>query len=216
MRDGIISLSFFLIEFGILLWVLRNYRNHLLWKEIAVLLGLLQAYQLSEFLICIGMDPTITGRVAFTVITFLPPLGHFIANKLISRSQWDTILSGTAALYFAGFYLFQPGSVQLVDCNPLFAVYSHALSWAYGYYYFAVILYSVLLLTAFLVRNRDTARDETAVWLYLGYLGFLLPMGLTVLVNPELYYAIPSIMCKYAIVLALSVAFMMQQTAFDI
>ncbi|MHA1396730.1 MAG: hypothetical protein ACTSSF_03390, partial [Candidatus Heimdallarchaeaceae archaeon] len=77
MLPGLLSLIFFTLELMILLAVIILNRDHKFFWIIFSLLVLLQLYQLSEFLICIGVDENITGRIAYVIITFLPPLGYY-------------------------------------------------------------------------------------------------------------------------------------------
>jgi hypothetical protein len=167
-------------------------------------MALLQIYQLTEFLICIGVDQNITGRIAFTAITLLPPMGHFMSAKLIGWKYKDYWVSFALGIAYSIFYIFAPKSVELVDCNPLYAIYSYPYPILYGMYYFGILFYSIALIVLHMIKNRKKESKKTNLWTILGYSTFLIPMGIMVfLVNVDFGTAIPSIMCKYAILVAI-------------
>ncbi len=78
--NGLVSLIFFGIELAILIVVIIFNRDHPHFWEIVAFLVLLQLYQLSEFLVCIGVSVGFITRIGFVVITFLPPLGYFLCK----------------------------------------------------------------------------------------------------------------------------------------
>jgi hypothetical protein len=132
--DGGISLSLFVIEFGLLVFVWKQASTHPNFRSIATIMALLQIYQLMEFMICVGVSENIIGRVAFISITLLPASGHYLTNKLLNSKFPDYSLSFVPAGFFAIYYGVIPDSVSLVDCNPFYAIYNYPLTKTYGYY----------------------------------------------------------------------------------
>jgi hypothetical protein len=204
MLPGTLSLIFFIIEFIILILVIIFNRDHPFFWSILGLLGLLQLYQLSEWLICIGIDENITGRIAYVIITFLPPLGYYLSTRIVQWKFPDYWIGFAAATAFSLYYLITPNSVDLIDCNPLYAIYEYDLSLYYGIYYIGILVYSIIFLVVHMVWKREKIDRKLSILLLIGYLSFLVPMYLMVLIDSTFISTVTSIMCKYALLLAVT------------
>lgn len=202
MLPGTLSIIFFGIEFFILVAVIIFNRKHPFFWSIASVLVLLQLYQLAEFLICIGVNENITGKIAYTIITFLPPLGYFLSSKVVGWKYPDYWIGFAAATGFSLYFLVTPGSIGLDRCNPFYAVYSVQHSYFYGLYYIGIIVYSIIFLVAHLLFRRNNFDRKSSLFVLIGYLSFLAPMYIMVWVDSSFAGAVTSLMCKYALVLA--------------
>lgn len=202
MLPGTLSIIFFGIEFFILVAVIIFNRKHPYFWSIASVLVLLQLYQLAEFLICIGVNENITGRIAYTIITFLPPLGYFLSSKVVGWKFPDYWIGFAAATGFSLYYLVTPGSVALDRCNPFYAVYSVHHAFYYGIYYVGIIVYSIIFLIAHLLFRRHNFDRKSSLFVLIGYLSFLVPMYVMVWVDSTFARTVTSMMCKYALLLA--------------
>lgn len=198
------SLIFFCIELVILIVVIVLNRDHPFFWPIAMLLVLLQLYQLSEFLICVGVGENITGRIAYVIITFLPPTGYYLCTRIVNWRFPDYWIGFAAALALSIYYLSVPGSVVLVDCNPLYAIYNYNISTVYGIFYIGILVYSILFIITNLIFRREKVENKFGIMILIGYLSFLAPMYIMVWINSSFGIAIPSIMCKYALLLAVT------------
>jgi len=196
------SLIFFCIEFVILLVVIIFNRKHPFFWSIISLITLLQLYQLSEFLICINVGVDITARIAYVIITFLPPTGYFLCTRIVNWKFPDYWIGFAGALALSIYYLSVPGSVTLVDCNPLYANYDYNISTIYGIFYMGIIVYSILFLVAHLIFRRENIESKFSLIMITGYISFLAPMYLMVWIDTSWAKVIPSVMCKYALLLA--------------
>lgn len=203
MNPGIISLILFLIELVILGITIKYGRSYRYFINTLAILVLLQLYQLSEFLICTTEYYWI-GPIAFTLITFLPPSGYQLATRLVNWKRRDYIVGYLLATGFALFYLLTPESVELKTCNPYYAVYRFSNSQWYGLYYNGMLLYSVGFLFYHLMTNANIARTATKGLLF-GYISFMLPMLLLVMFDASTIIMITSVMCKFALMLALAI-----------
>ena len=204
MLPGTLSLIFFILEFIILIIVIIFNRYHPFFWSVVGLLGLLQLYQLSEWLICIGIDENITGRIAYVIITFLPPLGYYLSTRIVKWKFPDYWIGFAGAIAFSLYYLITPNSVDLIDCNPLYAIYKYDLSLYYGIYYIGILVYSIIFLVAHMIWKREKIERKLGILLLLGYLSFLVPMYLMVLIDSTFISTVTSIMCKYALLLAVT------------
>ena len=204
MLPGALSFIFFLVELAMLVIMLINNRHHPFFWTICVIMVLLQVYQLIEFLICQGISVNITGRLAFTAISFLPPTGYYLSAKMVGWKHKDYLFWFGIGIAFSLFFILSPVSIVLVDCNPFYAVYAYPLGDYYGIFYFANIFLAIALIAVKMKKKQDPNVRSKSWWTILGYLSFLIPMGLFVFfINVPFGTAVPSIMCKYAIVVAI-------------
>jgi len=201
---GMLSLFFFIIELVSLVIILKRNNQHPNFLPICFILILLQLYQLSEFMICIEIDPNITGRIAFVSITFLPPSGHYLTSKTVNWKYKDDLVWFGFGILFSLYYIFTPDAIELVSCNPFYAVYEYKMATLYGWYYLGIIFWSLILMLRFVIKNFNIPQKRTVGLILLGYIACLVPVGIMIyLVDPKYGSAVPSIMCKYAIVLAI-------------
>lgn len=211
MIDGILSLIFFAIELIFLIIICSKNRDHPQFWIIFTIMLLLQTYQLSEFLMCIGVAPNMVVRLAISIITFLPPTGYLLTirvlqckRKFIDIIYYLSLLFGTLLSFY---YLFMDTTIVLQDCNPIYAVYQIGYPILYGVYYYLVIFFALLVIFYQIIFKGVLKHKLKGLLILIGYISFLLPMAITLIVDPILIPAISSIMCKYAIILAIMLLF---------
>ena len=205
--DGLVSLIFFIIELGFLIFIVFKNRRHPQFVWIVLLMVFLQVYQLMEFLMCVGVDPNIIGRLGLVSITFLPPLGVLLASYVTNLKHWINWSGMLCGLGLSIYYLIVPNAFSLQTCNPFYAVYTYPLGNLYGMFYFGFIGWAFTLIIIGWIVNGKKGRKELnkkATFVLIGYISFLLPMAITVVVDFSTSSAVPSIMCKYAILLAIA------------
>jgi hypothetical protein len=163
-------------------------------------------------LLCTGLLP-VTGsllpRLAFIVVAWLPPTGLLLVAQLYpTRTQ-------TVHRYAFAMYLFclalvagitvQKTFVSESVCMIVFARYTNPtpLYRLYGIFY-QTGLFSMLLLSAYGVTVCDDHRQRLLLGqVLLGSIAFIFPSLATVAVFPIADNALPSIMCHFALLLAL-------------
>ncbi len=214
--DGLVSLIFFGIELAILIVVIIFNRDHPHFWLIVALLALLQLYQLSEFLICIGVNVGFITRMGFVVLTFLPPVGYLLCTRIVKWKFPDYWLGFALALGFSVYFIVDTASIAFVECNPFFATYQSTgvisisptydlpISAMYGAFYHSSLLYSIWFLVEHLIWGKDKIENKYAVVMLIGFLAFMVPMLLMVIIFPQYAVAIASILCKYALILAVT------------
>lgn len=205
--DGLVSLIFFGIELAILIVVIILNRDHPHFWSIIALLALLQLYQLSEFLICIGVNVGLITRIGYVVITFLPPVGYFLCTRVVKWKFPDYWLGFAMALGFSVYYIIDTSSVTLMDCSTFYAIYQASdsiVGTLYGAYYYGILLYSIWFLTEHLIWAKEKVDNKYSLIVLIGYLVFMVPMHLMLLIFPQYAVAITSILCKYALLLAVT------------
>lgn len=158
-----------------------------------------------EFLMCVGVSPNIIGRLGLVSITFLPPLGVLLAADVTNLKHWVNWAGFICGIALSVYYLIVPNAFNLQTCNPFYAVYTYPLGNLYGIFYFGFIGWALILIgIGWIVNGRKSRKDlnKKAALVLIGYLSFLVPMAITVVVDFSTSSAIPSIMCKYALLLA--------------
>lgn len=205
-------LATFMVEIACVLWVVFRYKLTPLTRLAVAILVCLAVFQLAEYNVCEGawgINTLDWARLGYVAITLLPPLGLHLAVKLAGQKR-PVLLSaayGTAAV-FAFVFLFVGHGMQSQQCLGNYVIFQVA-PWAsvpYGLYYYGWLLGSVYYA---LRRAAEAARGTRRAlrWLALGYAAFIVPTTAVNLIDPATIAGIPSIMCGFAVVLALAITF---------
>lgn len=178
-------------------------------RTTGVILLLLAGYQLTEVAIC--ADAGAAGflpRFAFIIVTWLPALGLLLIALLHrprSRSLFAcaiamlTISAGIVA-WIALDRSFATASV----CNAVFARYAHAHPrfQLYAGYYWLGLLGMAALSAYGALKSGDPHRRRLLSHVHVGTIGFVIPSIVTSLFVPAARSALPSVMCHFALILA--------------
>ncbi len=175
----------------------------------AILVGL-AVFQLAEYNVCEGswgVNSLTWARIGYVAITLLPPLGLHLATKIAGQKQRLLIICayGTAAI-FAYIFLFAGQGMTSQECLGNYVIF-HIAHWAalpYVIYYYGWLLVSVGYAVFISTKKKIKAHKRQAlVALTAGYLAFILPTTAANIVDPSTIAGIPSIMCGFAVILAL-------------
>lgn len=204
--DGIISLLLFCIEAILLVNVLYFSRKHKKLQKGGIIISLLAAYQLIEYLICgIGLKYSFAAFLAFSVISFLPPLGLLFVMDLLKKRFRGDLLLFIPPVFFIVFYLFNVPEFAVVKCTVLYAVYNYPYGDLFGMFYYLPIAATIFLLFSGLKKGKNFRI------LLSGYIVISIPVIAAFIMhfsgNSFLVNIIESIMCKTAFVLAVCYAF---------
>lgn len=206
--DGILSLLIFCIEIVLLGNVL--YFSKSKYKNLSVtILLLLALYQFFEFLICgMNLKEGFVIYLAFVTISFLPPTGLFLIAKVnkINLKRFQGLIFAPA-IFFSLYYFLTIKEFRVRECSVIYASYHYPLGFLYGLFYYLPILIALSIAFRNLFTSKDKVLKRNNSILILGYLSFLIPMILTLLVYPESINFIESLMCKYAFVLSLAISY---------
>ena len=201
-----VMLATFLIEFGLIFYVLWRYKMNSLTRLIAAFLACLGIFQLAEFMLCggLGLDRTEWVKLGFVSITLLPALGLHITAKLAGAKAKPLLVAAySTAILFTGYFIAIADSVIARECAPNYAVFEVGgmLSWAYVAYYYGWLL-AAMALAAYWSR-KTPAKAPVLRWMVAGYAVFIVPTTIATLIDPATIHAIPSIMCGFAVLCAL-------------
>mgnify|MGYP000179787677 CR=1 FL=1 len=201
-----VMLATFLIEFGLLLYILWRYKLTPLTRLAAVFLACLGTFQLAEYMICggLGIGGVEWVKLGYVAITFLPALGlHIVA--MISKAKIKPILYaayGSAAL-FAAFFIGAGTAVSLEECAPNYTVFntSALTTLIYGMFYYGWLLFAIGF-SAYQARKNPKVAPALR-WMVASYAVFIVPTTVANMLDPSTTAAIPSIMCGFAILCAI-------------
>jgi hypothetical protein len=196
----------FTIEAGLAVYAWWRYRSTRFGRLSAVLLVLLSLFQISEWFICQGGSSLLWSRVGFVATAFLPILGLDFVSML-AKKKWPMWLGYALATVISGIFVFLPNAFTAAACTGKFVAFqggSPALDFLYGFYYVLTMSLGVFLIVRFL--KAGAPNRPALAWLLIGYLAFCLPaLALYVLVLASRTGA-ASILCGFAVLLALILA----------
>jgi hypothetical protein len=185
-------------------------------KLIFALLVGLASFQLAEFFVCTGYvnHQLEWSRLGFVMISLLPPLGIHLMHALAGKP--DRKIVNAAYITMAGFI----GVFLISDtftghkCTGNYVIFQFTgkVTNAYFIYYFGWLLIGMGLglkwAEELKAKGKAAVKQlQTVQALILGYLIFLVPSALAMIIKPDSRQGIPSVLCGFAILLALTLVF---------
>jgi len=204
-----VMIATFAIEIICAVYVVIRYKLTPVTRLAAALLVCLALFQLAEYNVCEGawgMDSLAWARLGYVAITLLPPLGLHLVMQMTGK--YNRLLLGVAyasAAIFAYIFLFVGQGMTSQQCLGNYVIFRVApwASFPYGIYYygwlFATIGYALRCARNIAARNVRQALYVLSI----GYAAFIVPTTAANLIDPSTRAGIPSIMCGFAVILAL-------------
>lgn len=202
-----VMLATLLIEFTLAFYTLWRYKMNTVSRLVFAIVVGLGVFQSAEYMICggLGLSHVEWVKTGYVAITILPALGlHLmaaIAKKEKSARSLLLAAYGTAAAYVL--YFIAAGTVVARECAPNYAIFDvHG----YGAELYAVYYYGWLLVTvamAALWSKSNKKASSALTWAAAGYAAFIIPTTFANVIDPTTLAGIPSIMCGFAVLLAL-------------
>jgi hypothetical protein len=206
-------LATLIIETGLAIYTIWRYRLDVVGRLITAMLAGLAVFQLAEYFVCTGIG-SMAGpwsRVGFVAITALPPVGLHLMHVLARKPRRRLVYTAYSimAIYMV-FFLVAPGTFTGHQCTGNYVIFQFTANVTGGYsiYYFGWLLAGIGLGARW--ANELKAKGKAAIkrlqtvqWLILGYLVFLVPSALSMTINPSVRRGIPSVLCGFAVLLAL-------------
>ncbi|PKN54291.1 MAG: hypothetical protein CVU56_27360 [Deltaproteobacteria bacterium HGW-Deltaproteobacteria-14] len=207
-----LSIATAAFELGAAAWALRGPGRPEVLRPLALLLVLLAGYQVAEVFVCAAPHDVFWARVAFADVVWLPPVGWLLLLRLArpERRRWGHLTAGAFAIagFFTVWVFADPRFVTGSVCQAVFASYTHptlALE-AYGAFYHLGLWGMIGGGIAALV-HLDGPRERAHVADFLaGTVTFVVLALTTEVVYAPARDATPSIMCHYALALAIFLA----------
>lgn len=214
-------LTTFIIEAGAAFYIVFKYRMTRMAQLITAMLGFLAAFQLAEYMVCEGaflLSSLDWARLGYAAITMLPPLGIHMGLHITKKKNLPLLLAayGSAAAFMI-FFLFIGQGMQSQQCLGNYVIFTIAPSAVIPYtiYYYGWLVAGVLL--AWHGRNAiaNKKHQKALLWLVFGYLSFMVPTLIVNIINPATIAGIPSIMCGFAVLMALTLLFKVSPLVLD-
>lgn len=177
-----------------------------------LIIFLLMLYQLIEFLICsLNFNEHIYTFFAFVVITFLPPLTLILILEFFNLyEKWIGSIF-ILSIVFVIFYGLIINHFEILKCTAFYASYHYPLGDLYGTYYYLPILISIIVLIIKINAHEAEEKTKLAKILLFGYIFVSIPVILAFILlifnNHQLVNIIESVMCKFALVLAICLSY---------
>jgi hypothetical protein len=204
-----VMLATFIIEIACAFYVIFRYHLTPVTRLATGILVALAVFQLAEYNVCEGawgLSSLTWARVGYVAITLLPPLGLHLGTKLAGQNR--PLLVGTAyasALIFSCIFLFVGQGMQSQLCLGNYVIFSIA-PWAtipYAMYYYGWLMVGVGYAMQAARALKEASKQKALRGFALGYMAFIIPTTAVNIINPETISGIPSIMCGFAVILAI-------------
>ncbi len=213
-----VMLATFVFELtaAIYLFVRQKYSTRkILTMLILVALG---TFQLAEYMLCLGFgfDAEVWSKIGYVAITTLPPMGLHLLHTIEGAKHRRlvqfcyTLMAGYIVTFLAVPTVFLAhrctGNYVIFELNPT------AITFYSGYYYL-ILLASVIMGSYWAWRTKshdkkpDLKKYNQLVYHVIGYLLFMLPVIVVQSVDPQTVHGIPSIMCGFAVLLAVTMLY---------
>lgn len=203
-----VMIATFIIEIASALYVLFRYKLTPVSRVVVALLVGLATFQFAEYNVCEGawgLDSLTWARVGYVAITALPPLGiHLITNLSGKRKPLLVAAAYATGAIFAFIFMFVGQGMLGEQCLGNYVIFKIA-PWAalpYVLYYYGWMLIG----TGYAVWLGQKAKKNIRAALYslaVGYMAFIIPTTTVNLLDPATASGIPSIMCGFAVILAI-------------
>jgi hypothetical protein len=205
-----VMLATFLFEIGAMLYIIMRGRATRTMWPISLTLACLGFFQLAEWMVCEtawGLSSLDWARLGFVAISFLPALGLDTGYRLrgkVDGVRYVVMVGYGVALAFSAYFWVLSGAITASQCLGNYVLFHTpgAIMNVYGLYYYSWLLFTV----GWLIKGRPALKElwrrQASLWMALGLMAFLLPVTIANLLYPETFYAIPSIMCGFAVALA--------------
>lgn len=205
----LVMIATFAIEVLGAVWMIVRYKQTSAARLIVGLLLLLAIFQLAEYMVCegaFGISSMDWARIGYVAISLLPALGMHLAMTIAhSVNRYVVGLGYVVALLFAAFFLLggEHGVTNDV-CMGNYVIFemSRNVVYLYALYYYGWLLAGMAY--SFVAGRRLYGKQKKAlIGLSIGYFSFIFPTTLVNVLEPATLAAIPSIMCGFAVMLAI-------------
>lgn len=214
-------LSTFIIEAGAAFYTLFRYRLNRMAQLIIAMLGFLATFQLAEYMVCEGaflLSSLDWARLGYAAITILPPLGIHMGLQIAKKKNFPLLAAAySSAAVFMIFFLFIGHGMQSQQClgnYVIFTIAPYAVI-PYTLYYYGWLVTGVLLAWHGRHAIANQNHKKALQWLVFGYLSFMVPTLIVNIINPATVAGIPSIMCGFAVLMALTLLFKVSPLVLD-
>ena len=205
-----VMLATLLIEFSSAAYTLWRYKVSTIQRLSVALLISLGTFQLAEYMICGGLGLTHIewAQLGYGAITLLPALGMHAIVTLADKKK--PLLVGAAYASCIGFLaanIIGTSSFVAHECAANYAVFniSDGSLYLYMAYYYGWLAIGTVL--AIYWGSQMPARRKALQSMAFGYAAFVLPTIAFNILEPTSTRAIPSVMCGFAVIFAITIVY---------
>lgn len=203
----------FVIEVLLAVYTVWRYKLNVIMRLVVAVLLSLALFQLAEYNVCegsFGIDSLSWSRLGYIAITALPPLGYHLATKLAqdTKRRLSVGVAYATGVGFAGFFALTGWGITSQVCLGNYVIFetSPYATPLYAMYYYGWLVMGTMYAFRSAQRVNDAHRAAALRALAVGYLSFILPTTTANVVDPSTIAGIPSIMCGFAVILAVILA----------
>ncbi len=189
-------------------WVFRSPGRANVLRPTGLILIFLAGYQLLEAYACGNPSMTLVGRLALADVIWLPPLGVWLIIQLAAPDDGLFRRFGKGLFGIAGglaaFILLDDQFVRRTVCQAVIATYHTPgpVYMFYGGFYQFGLMAMIFGAAKGMIRSDDPSVRRHLGDIQMGTIGFVLPALITEVVVPQSSTSTPSVMCHFAVVLA--------------
>jgi hypothetical protein len=208
-----VMIATFVIETALMIYTFVRYKLTPITRLAGVLLICLAIFQLAEYNVCEGswgVNSLQWARIGYVAITLLPPIGIHLASRIAGqRAGFLTSLAYGSSVLFAVFFLVIGQGMQSEQCLGNYVIFTIAPGALVPYtlYYYGWLAITTVYSFVMSLQLKERLTAHALRWLAVGYLAFIIPTTAVNLIDPTTRAGIPSIMCGFAVLLALILSF---------
>ncbi len=206
-----VMIATFCIEIAGALWTLWKYKANRASQLICLILVFLATFQFAEYMVCeraVFLSSLAWAKVGFASISMLPALGFHLTLELAQKKSRLLLGLGYAfALSFAAFFLIIAHGIASSQCTGNYVIFQMMPNMMYFYAFYYHVWLVIGISMAFKASREGLKNATSLLYLGIGYASFMLPTTIVYLIDPTTIAGIPSIMCGFAVLLALCLIF---------
>lgn len=207
-----VMMATFAIEIGLAIYVTWRYSLTNITKLAVGILFFLGVFQLAEYNVCegaFGLDSLTWSRLGYVAITMLPPLGFHLATRIAGEKRYGMVTAAyVSAGLFAAFFALSGHGMTSSACLGNYVIFKTAPAAAplYTAYYYGWLIVGTAYSLSMARRQSKPHYANALKALAFGYMAFIIPTTAVNVIDPATIAGIPSIMCGFAVVLAIMLA----------
>ncbi len=207
----LVMITTFGIEIILLLYVAVRYGFNNVTRVVMATMLCLAVFQLAEYNVCEGswgLDSLTWAKLGYVAITMLPPLGIHLACQIAGTKRPIAVASYLCAVIFIVFFILVGNGIGSQACLGNYVIFEVSPNWSnwYALYYYGWIIASIVFCLKQIKKSIDEHQSRALKFLIAGNLSFLLPTTIVNTIDPSTIRGIPSIMCGFAVILAVVLA----------
>jgi hypothetical protein len=204
-----VMIATFVIEIALAIYVFVRYKSKKFNLIVGATLVFLATFQLSEYLICRGVNEILWMKIGFIAITFLPVFGLHLISIIYRKSpilKLGYFMAGVLILIFMSKDLVSPycgGNYIIFELNSI-SYYGY-----YPIYYFGLLFFGIKeSLLGIKHHKNNLKKRKILMWLIVSYLTVLLPTFVlySFFKTSLLQFPLVSVTCGFAVIYAFILA----------